>query len=197
MYPKKAQKFGLRKSFTLVEVIVVMGVMGLVISGLLVSMRQIIEGEMLLKKMHKVEEESRFILDLFAQDSQYSELDDKCKPIGVNTDWADYFIDYLLVQRKEEISESANEIIDYRSYFQGKDYYLQRNIINGPDNLTVTLNNTPLKAPPIFRVRKLATGVTGSDNYMITISLIFQVENRNAPIFIPLQISVVSRTFAL
>ena len=70
----KVKSYGFRKSFTLIEIVVVMGVMGMIMGGLLVSLRQIIEAETLLKKMQGVEEETRFIMDAFAQDAEYSEL---------------------------------------------------------------------------------------------------------------------------
>ncbi|MFH1183247.1 MAG: type II secretion system protein [Candidatus Moraniibacteriota bacterium] len=195
----KVKKIGLGKSFTLIEVIVVMGVMGLIIGGLLVSMRQIIEGEMLLKRMQAVEEESRFIMDLFAQDSQYSELDDTYKP-STDSDIFTYLIRYILVEKKGEISGTTNNRAEYLSYHQdnisGRQYFLMRNITGDAEDLSVTLNNTPLASRPVFRIRRLASP-EGAENYMITISLTFWVENRDNPVLVPIQTSVVSRTFEI
>lgn len=188
------------RSFTLVEVIVVMGVMGLIIGGLLISMRQIIEGEMLLKRMQSVEEESRFMLDIFAQDSQYSELDATYKP-STDSNIFTYLIRYILVEKKGEVSGITNNRAEYLSYYKdepsGKQYFLQRNITGDTDDLTVTLNNTPLASRPVFRIKRLASSEGSAENYMITISLTFWIENRDNPVLVPIQTSVVSRTFEI
>lgn len=197
----KIQKFRKEKSFTLIEVIVVMGVMGLIIGGLLVSMRQIIEGEMLLKRMQGVEEESRYIMDLFAQDAQYSDLEADFKP-SANNDYFTYIAPFLLVEKKSQLSESGNNTATYLSYCQYCDiadkeqWFFERNITGGGNNLAVTLNNTPLAMQPMFRIRNLS-GADGTENYMITISLVFQVDSKNGLVRIPIQTSVVSRTFEI
>lgn len=191
----------LSRSFTLIEVIVVMGVMGLIIGGLLVSMRQIIEGEILLKKMQAVEEESRFIMDLFAQDAQYSELDDSYKEsLRNDEELLSNVIRFVLTEKREDIGQEVNNISEYQSYEEntssGKQYYLVRSLADDTEDLTTTLNNTPLELEPKFRIRKIVSN-DGAKNYMITISLTFKIENRGESIPIPVQTSVVSRTFEI
>lgn len=184
----------------MIEVIVVMGVMGLIIGALLLSMRQIIEGEILLKKMQAVEEESRFIMDLFAQDAQYSELDDYYKPGGNNDDYFLYAIRFILSEKKEDIGQENGDKSEYQSYYQntpiGRQYYIARTLAGGAENLTTTLNNTALALQPLFRVRKIVSG-DGAENYLVTISLTFQIESRNGLVLIPIQTSVISRTFEI
>jgi len=200
MYHKKLKN--IRKSFTLIEVIVVMGVMGLIIGGLLVSLRQIIEGEVLLKKMQLVEEESRFILDVFANDGEYSDLDPAYKSEG-KSDIFSYVIRFVLTEKKSEIIEGSNVSSEFSSYLASspdENYYLRRTITNNrtePAKITsVTLNNIPLATKPVFRVKTLESP-NGTENFLITISLIFRVETKNQPIFIPIETSVVSRTFEI
>ena len=188
------------KSFTLIEVIVVMGVLGLILGGLMVSLRQVIEEEMLLKRMQAVEEESRFIMDLFAQDAQYSELGATFKPSG-EEDIVSIEIPFNLVEKKSSIAEPSLTVAKYDSYpimsQYGNQFFLRRNIIvNEIVVESVTLNNTPLQMKPYFRIKRLVSP-DGAENYLVTISLIFRVENKDNPVFVPIQTSVVSRTFEI
>lgn len=197
----RIKRKGFKSSFTLIEVIVVMGVMGLIIGGLLVSMRQIIESEMLLKKMQAVEEESRFIMDLFAQNAQYSELKaPEYTPSTTDDDIFSYVIKLILTEKKEELEKASENMAEYLSYYQetqsGKLYYLQRNITGETEDLSVTLNSTPFVKRPVFRIKRLESP-DGAANYLVTISLVFFVENGDNPVYVPIQTSVVSRTFEI
>jgi hypothetical protein len=175
--------------------------MGLIIGGLLVSMRQIIESEMLLKKMQAVEEESRFIMDLFAQNAQYSELKaPEYTPSTTDDDIFSYVIKLILTEKKEELEKASENMAEYLSYYQetqsGKLYYLQRNITGETEDLSVTLNSTPFVKRPVFRIKRLESP-DGAANYLVTISLVFFVENGDNPVYVPIQTSVVSRTFEI
>lgn len=197
----RIKRKGFKSSFTLIEVIVVMGVMGLIIGGLLVSMRQIIESEMLIKKMQEVEEESRFIMDLFAQNAQYSELKaPEYTPSTTDDDIFSYVIKLILTEKKEELEKASENMAEYLSYYQetqsGKLYYLQRNITGETEDLSVTLNSTPFVKRPVFRIKRLESP-DGAANYLVTISLVFFVENGDNPVYVPIQTSVVSRTFEI
>lgn len=185
--------FGKCKSFTLIELIVVMAVMGLVIGGLLVSLRQIVESENLFKKMQAVEEESRFIMDVFTQDAEYSELKGDYKA-------ADFYknIAFILTEKKSEIGGSGTAESSYSSSANGSKFYLKRTISgqSSPDESTaLTLNNTPLASEPLFLVKELEADEAG--NYFITISLTFRVDADGRNILVPIETSVVSRTFEL
>jgi len=197
----RIKRKGFKSSFTLIEVIVVMGVMGLIIGGLLVYMRQIIESEMLIKKMQEVEEESRFIMDLFAQNAQYSELKaPEYTPSTTDDDIFSYVIKLILTEKKEELEKASENMAEYLSYYQetqsGKLYYLQRNITGETEDLSVTLNSTPFVKRPVFRIKRLESP-DGAANYLVTISLVFFVENGDNPVYVPIQTSVVSRTFEI
>lgn len=188
------------KSFTLIEIVVVMGIMGLISGGLLLSLRQIIAGETLLKKMRSVEEESRFIMDTFSQDAEYSDLEEPYKPSSSSQDIFAYLIKFILTERQSDINASNSSESQYASYKldnNSKDYYLKRILATkgSPDQDTsITLNNTPLSVRPVFRV-KLVETPDHSANYLITISLIFKVVTNTETIYIPVETSAMSRTF--
>jgi len=193
------------KSFTLIEVVVVMAVMGLIMGGLLVSLRQIIDTETLLKNMQKVEEESRFIMEVFTQDAEYSDLGADYKIACENDGDQDVpltSIGFLLTEKKSQIgSGSASEsIYSSQSGPPADKYYLIKSINNYSDPpvppTTLTLNNTPLGAQPVFKVKMIKTQ-SGAENFFITLSLVFRVETRNQeqPVLVPIQTSAMSRTF--
>lgn len=197
----------IRKSFTLIEVVVVMGVMGMIMGGLLVSLRQIIDGETLLKKMQGVEEETRFIMDAFAQDAEYSELycrdsesDPRCyKPSKDEGDIFAYNIKFLLAEKRSEIESEGSLESEYASYSGDKiNYFLKRTLTEQTDPKTpgvaATLNNTPLKSKPVFRIRMISSR-DGAENFFITLSLVYRVVNKDQVIYLPVQTSVMSRTF--
>jgi len=183
------------KSFTLIEVVVVIGVMGLVMGGLLSSMRQVIEGETLLKKMLEVEEETRFIMDTFAQDSEYSELFDEYKPDKENPgDIFSYVLQFNVAEKKSELGGEGSLDSKY-TYGQGGDgYYIRRELTRDDNTVTSTLNNTPLKSRPVYRVRLIETP-DGSLNYFITFSIVYRVILKDQEILIPVETSAMSRTF--
>jgi type II secretory pathway pseudopilin PulG len=182
------------KSFTLIEVVVVMGVMGLIMGGILTTMRQVIEGETLLKKMQTVEEETRFIMDAFTQDAEYSELDEGYKP---NQDELDIFantVKFNIVEKKSELGTTGALESKYTYAKSGNDYYIKRVLTRGNDVVNTTLNNTPLQDKPVYRVRLIETP-DGSANYFITISYIYRVMIKNEEVLIPVETSAMSRTF--
>lgn len=175
-----------------------MGVMGLIMGGLLASMRQVIEGETLLKKMQAVEEETRFIMDAFAQDAEYSELDGACcKPTAAT---GDIFVDtvrFKLTEKKSELESGGTLESAYTYGSSGSDYYLKRAITDSDDPANpaiITMNNTPLSAKPIYRIRLVETP-DGSDNYLTTVSLVYRVTINDQPVQIPVETSAMSRTF--
>lgn len=185
------------KSFTLIEVIVVMGIMGLVAGGLIVSLRQVIESEILLKKMQQVEEESRFIMDAFAQDAEYSDLDSGYKPTSVQGDLLLERLSFRLVEKKSDVEAGSSVESVYSSYKDDQNYYLLRTITTHgitPVVNKVTFNFIPLDKAPLFRVRRIESP-DGVPSYFITISLIYRVDTKVQPIYIPIETSAISRTF--
>lgn len=188
------------KSFTLIEVVVVMGIMGLIVGGLIASLRQIVDGETLLKKMQAVEEESRFIMDAFAQDAEYSELSDAYKP-DTDSIYSE-ILKFKLTEKKSDLSTDSTLESKYEYYpprnSSVHNYFLKRTFIDtatDPATTTsVTLNNTPLNDPPGFRV-KLIESPDGAENYLVTMSLIYRVDNKGQLIYIPIETSAMSRTF--
>jgi|GEM_PF-1654976 len=203
MYPRKfkaqmSKIKNIEKSFTLIEVVVVMGILGLIIGGLLVSLRQIIESETMLKKMQSVEEETRFIMDAFAQDAEYSELNSAFKPATTDGDIFAYKIKFILVGKQSEIISGGNMESEYSWYDDGKNNYFLKRAIKDPANpssdTAATLNNTPFMAKPVFRV-KLVKSPDEAENYFITLSVVYKVVNKTQIIHIPVQTSAISRTF--
>ncbi len=184
-----------KKSFTLVEVVVVMGIMGLIIGGLVTSMKEIIDGEVLLKKMQQVEGESRFIMDLFSQDAQYSDLDPLYKPGSGQTKISSYQIKFIIADKKSLIgTDSTSSYALYNSSNSTGDYYLRRELKNVSSTFTTLLNNMPLYEQPVFMVQKVSTPEE-AENFITTISLLFKVATRSGDLLVPIQTSVVSRTF--
>lgn len=179
-----------QKSFTLVEVMVVIGIMGLVIGGLMVSMREIVEGELLLKKLQQVEEESRFIVDSFSQDAQYSELESIYK----QPDASFNSIGFILSDKKLADTQDPS-LVGYTSQLDNSNYFLKRAMINVVASFTTTLNSVPLESEPIFKVKRISH-TDGATNYLISLTSIFKIETGNgSEILIPVQTSVISRTF--
>jgi len=182
----------LEKSFTLVEVIVVVSVMGLIIGGLLTSMSHILNGEVMLKKMQGMEEESRFIMDLFAQDAQYSELNPTFKPddyITANR------IAFILTDKRSDVLSGSASSVEYTSTESAYPYSLKRTLANSSLSFsqTSTLNTTPLAVAPVFKVKKATSG--DAESYIVSISLTFQVATKGETSLIPIETSVVSRIF--
>jgi len=190
------------RSFTLIELIVVMAVMGLIMGGLLVSLRQIIESENLLKKMQAVEGESRFVMDVFTQDAEYSELEADSKPDSSELEKLFNSIAFKLTEKRSEIGSSSVLESGYESYRANENggYYLRRirsDQNNPSDIIATTLNNIPLDSQPLFLVKKVETTDGGAENYFITVSLTFRVDVRDQKILVPVETSVMSRTFEL
>lgn len=203
----------IKKSFTLIEVVVVMAIMGLIVGGLMTAMKEIIDGEVLLKKMQQVEGESRFIMDLFAQDAQYSEL-----ASGSRINSGAYQINFLVAEKKLDLGQSVDPDeeeqfphIKYSSSQVNVDYdktasrwLLKRNFFSkaANSNFETTLHTTPLKYQPLFLVQNIDEEFNRDpnetdilNNRLITISLVFEVKNKETIIHVPIQTSVVSRTF--
>jgi prepilin-type N-terminal cleavage/methylation domain-containing protein len=187
------------KSFTLIEVVVVIGVLGIIMGGLLASMRQVVEGEILLKKMSAVEEETRFIMDAFAQDAEYSELHEDNKPASEDFFYA---IKFNLTEKKSELGSDSTLESAYTYMPSDQGYNIKRSLTStsdpsNPEITTITMNNTPLAEKPVYRVRLVNTP-DGTNSYLITISLIFRVTvNDDEQILIPVETSAMSRTFEI
>ena len=191
--------FRSNKSFTLVEVIVVMGVMGLIMGGLMASLRQVIEGETLLKKMQAVEEETRFIMDTFAQDAEYSELvcasPNECyKPDEDSPEFFAYKIIFNVAEKKSELTLGGGLESKYYYSQSGDDYFMKRELKSASGTDPTTLNNTPLSTMPVYRIRLVQTP-DKRNNYFITISMIYKVKIKDQIVLIPVETSAMSRTF--
>lgn len=199
MFKSKSFSFKSSKSFTLIEIIVVLGIMGMITGGMLASMRHIIDAEILLKDMQKVEEESRFILDLFAQDAQYSELDANYQPSG-NTQYisSDHIAFNLTETRQDIFGQSGSSQVLYKSdpkSGQQGPYSLVRELKSNNNVIfSSNLNTVQLNDPPEFRVETIiySNEIT---SYLVTVSLVFKIEAKAETILIPIQTSVVSRVF--
>ncbi len=186
-----------KKSFTLVEVVVVIGVMGVIVGGLMTAMKEIIDGEILLKKMQQVESESRFIMDLFAQDAQYSDIGSRFnnKPVSGQNKTEGYNIQFIIAEKKSEIgTDNADSYVIYSSDGSNNEYFLKRELKNAATTFSTTLNNIPLAEKPVFIVQKITTP-ENAENFITTVSFLFKVTTKNSDLFVPIQTSVVSRTF--
>lgn len=184
-------KFGKSISFTLVEVIVVVGVLSLVTGGLLLSLRGIINGELMLKKMQQVEEESRFILDVFAQDAGYSELDTGSW-LANQTESFNDSLTFKFAERKSDI-EKLNDLASAVYSYWGTNFVRTYTNTQG-STFKSTLNLTPLMQQPGFHVKKVKTP-DGGENYLVTVSLVFEVDVAGNTTLVPIETSVMSRTF--
>ena len=185
-------------SFTIIEMIVVVGVLSLIIGGLMLSMREIIRGELMLKKMQRVEEESRFIMDVFAQDASYSEIDD--------TTWSDEESSHLypdivfnFAEKKSDIEELSDVAkVTYGYYNEGSQtFYITRKYQNSSGSIFyTTLNSVPLYQNPTFFVKKVTTP-DGGKNYLVNALLVFKVSTGTGDQInlVPIGTSVMSRTF--
>ncbi len=183
----------MQKSFTLIEMIVVVAVMGLILGGLVISMSQILNGEIMLSKMQAMEEESRYIMDLFAQDAQYSELNPTFKPDTFLT--AERII-FILTDKRSDVLSGSTSTVEYNSTGSADKYYLTRALSNpslNNFNEISTLNTTPLKYKPTYKVRKVTNG--DAESYIISISLVFEVQTKGTVTIVPIETSVVSRIF--
>lgn len=196
---KKRQKK--QKSFTLVEVIVVVSVMGFIVGGLLVAMSHILNGEVMLKKMQAMEEESRFIMDLFAQDAQYSELASALKLDDLDSITSNW-ISFILTEKRSDVLSGSSSNVRYDPVEADdpaggpdKVYFIKRTIWNDALNFseTTTLNTTPLNTSPAYKVKKVTSEET--DSYLISVSLTFKAQTKNDVSLIPISTSVVSRIF--
>jgi type II secretory pathway pseudopilin PulG len=184
-----------KKSFTLIEVVVVIGIMGVIVGGLMTAMKEIIDSELLLKKMQQVEGESRFIMDLFSQDAQYSDIDPLYKPGSGANKISSYQIKFIIADKKSAVgSGSTDSYALYNSNGSGSDYYLKRELKNVASTFATVLNNVPLAEQPVFIVQKASTPEE-AENFITTISLLFKVQTKNNTLYVPIQTSVVSRTF--
>ncbi|MBM3256169.1 MAG: type II secretion system protein [Candidatus Moranbacteria bacterium] len=179
------------KSFTLIEVIVVIGVLSLVTGGLLLSMRGIINGEVLLKKMQQVEEESRFILDVFALDAGYSEVDTESW-LSAQEYSFNNTLTFNFAEKKsdiEQLNDRASAVYSYEG-----DSLVRKYTNTAGSVFLVNLNNTPLFQNPGFLIQKVTTP-DGGENFLVTASLIFDVKVGENHTLVPVETSVMSRTF--
>jgi type II secretory pathway pseudopilin PulG len=187
----KVKSIGLGKSFTLIEVIVVVGVLSLVTGGLLLSMRGIINGEVMLKKMQQVEEESRFILDVFALDAGYSEVDTESWLADQEYSFNNT-LTFNFAEKKSDIEQFNDKA---RAVYSYEGSYLIREYTNTAGSVFYSgLNNTPLFQEPGFLIQKIKTP-DGGENFLVTISLIFQVDVGGNIALAPVETSVMNRTF--
>ena len=187
------------KSFTIIEVIVVVGVMGFIVGGLMLGMRQIIQEEMTLKGIQEAEEQGRYITDLFALDAEYSELNtsNNYRPDTPSTK-----ITFNLSETSSDLSgNTISSVAVYTSYQENGSWYLQKKLCTNSDcsdsnNFTsVTLNVLPLYSRPLFMYQKVYDPSGSLANDFITISLVFSVKVGAETSKVPIQTSVMSRTF--
>jgi len=183
------------KAFTLIEMVMVVGVLGIIMGGLLFSMRQVIEEGLLLKKMKVVENETQLITDIFAKDAQYSELNGLCGGGSCTTKEGEAgSISFSLTEKEADIQGGGGSTALYNSEEEDGVYYLTREISGGRKT---KLNTIPLRDRPRFNVKKMESEVDGKTSYLITISVIFQVDTKYKDVRIPIQTSVVSRLFEI
>ena len=181
-----------QKSFTLVEMIVVVGILGLITGGLLLSMRGILSSELLLKRMQEVEGESRFMMDVFAQDAAYSTINTSSWLAEQNESFNNKLI-FSFAEKKSDI-ENLND--PARVVYSGEANTLIRTYTNTQkDEFKTELNITPLFKDPYFLIKKVRTP-DGGENFMVIMSLIFQVSTgTGGTTLLPIETSVMSRTF--
>lgn len=187
------------KSFTIIEVVVVVGVMGFIVGGLMLGMRQIIQEEMTLKGIQEAEEQGRYITDLFSLDAEYSELNTSN---NYRSNTPSTKITFNLSETSSDLSgNTISSVAAYTSYQENGEWFLQKKLCTDSDcsdsnNFTsVTLNTLPLYSQPLFMYQKVYDPSGSLANDFITISLVFSVKVGAETSKIPIQTSVMSRTF--
>ena len=101
---------------------------------------------------------------------------------------------FKLTETREDVTENSGALITYSSN-NSSPYFLKRTAEKNEDPLfSVNLNQIPLAEKPVFGVMK-TVGSNDSEGFLITISLLFKVENKTNVILVPVQTSVVSRVF--
>jgi len=183
------------RSFTLVEMVVVVGILGLIVGGLMLSMRQIIQEEAVFKKMQETEEQARFIASLFSLDAGYSELDLSGNPVP---DVPGNKMTFLLAEKSSDLSAGiSSATVTYSS--EGSDaagWYLEKKTEReGKADETVTLNTVPLDSRPLFVYKVIKDPGGDLENYFITASLVFRITVGSQVSRVPIETSTMSRTF--
>jgi len=181
------------KGFTIIEMLLVVGIMGMIAGGLVFSMRRVIEEATFLKKMQKVEEEVTYITDVFAKDAQYSELQGLLTGSGYQIgEGLSDGIAFSLTEKKEDIEGSGGNLAEYYAKSESSGYYLYRRL----SDREVKLNTVPFTSPPKYIIN-IDNNKEGTRSYLISISAIFNVETKFKGVQVPMQTSVTSRLFEL